>query len=152
MCSFPSNKDQLPGEALEHVFKATLELLVAYKDQVASIILEYDGEDDGSDNDIGDDAENGDEAGSLRLQRLTAQTKSFRPADDDDDDSDDDFSDDEDLHSPIYEVDPFIFFMDTTKALQAVDQVRFQNLSQTLDFRYQALASGVSQHADQRSS
>ncbi|PWA89663.1 importin-beta domain, Armadillo-type fold protein [Artemisia annua] len=30
--------DQLPGEALERVFKATLELLVAYKDQVAGIV------------------------------------------------------------------------------------------------------------------
>nr|GEZ74597.1 importin beta-like SAD2 [Tanacetum cinerariifolium] len=37
--------DQLPGEALKRVFKATLKLLVAYKDQVA-----------------GDDAEDGDEA------------------------------------------------------------------------------------------
>lgn len=43
------------------------------------------------------------------------KAKSFRPADDDDDDSDDDFSDDEDLQSPIDEVDPFIFFMDTAK-------------------------------------
>lgn len=30
--------DQLPGEALERVFKATLELLVAYKDQVAGVV------------------------------------------------------------------------------------------------------------------
>ncbi|MFS8034675.1 putative importin-beta domain, armadillo-like helical, exportin-2, central domain-containing protein [Helianthus anomalus] len=156
--------DQLPGEALERVFKATLELLVAYKDQVAEAAKEGsedddgmnddletdDDEDDGSDKDMGVDAEDGDEADSLRLQRLAAQAKSFRPADDDDDDDDDDFSDDEDLQSPIDEVDPFVFFMDTAKALQASDQIRFQNLSQTLDFHYQALASGISQHADQR--
>ncbi|KAI3813925.1 hypothetical protein L1987_18660 [Smallanthus sonchifolius] len=158
--------DQLPREALERVFKATLELLVAYKDQVAEAAKEVpedddgmddgletdddDDEDEGSDKDMGVDAEDGDEADSLRLHRLAAQAKSFRPADDDDDDDDDDFSDDEDLQSPIDEVDPFIFFMDTAKALQASDQLRFQNLSQTLDFRYQALASGIAQHADQR--
>ncbi|KAL7608990.1 importin beta-like SAD2 isoform X1 [Lactuca sativa] len=156
--------DQLPGEFLERVFKATLELLVAYKDQVAEAAkedpeeddddmddgLETDDDDEDDDGDMGVDAEDGDEADSLRLQRLGAQARSFRPADDDDDDSDDDFSDDEDLQSPIDEVDPFVFFMDTAKALQASDQMRFQRLSQTLDFRYQALANGVAQHADQR--
>jgi hypothetical protein len=30
--------DQLPGEALGRVFRATLDLLVAYKDQVAGIL------------------------------------------------------------------------------------------------------------------
>lgn len=30
--------DQLSGDALERVFKATLDLLVAYKDQVAGIL------------------------------------------------------------------------------------------------------------------
>lgn len=39
----------------------------------------------------------------------------FRPDDEDDDDSDDDFTDDEELQSPIDEVDPFIFFVDTVK-------------------------------------
>ena len=33
----------------------------------------------------------------------------------DDDDSDDDFSDDEELQSPIDDVDPFVFFVDTIK-------------------------------------
>ncbi|XP_076959357.1 importin beta-like SAD2 [Bidens hawaiensis] len=157
--------DQLPGEALERVFKATLELLVAYKDQVAEaakeependddmddgLEIDDDDEDDDDDKEMGVDAEDGDAADNLRLQRLAALAKSFRPADDDDDDSDDDFSDDEDLQSPIDEVDPFIFFMDIAKAMQASDQIRFQTLSQRLDFHYQALASGVAQHADQR--
>ncbi|GJS51685.1 hypothetical protein Tco_0625047 [Tanacetum coccineum] len=123
MCSFREQSVHmvhidLTCEALERVFKATLELLVAYKDQVAGIVYVFmpsysgvficleaaneepkdddgmddsletdDGEDDGSDNDMGDDAGDGDEADSLRLQRLAAQAKSFRPADDDDDDS-----------------------------------------------------------------
>lgn len=35
-------------------------------------------------------------------------------------------------------------------ALQASDPLRFQNLTQTLDFHFQALANGVAQHAEQR--
>ena len=41
--------------------------------------------------------------------------RSVFPHDDDDDDSDDDFSDDEELQSPIDEVDPFVFFVDSIK-------------------------------------
>ncbi|KAK4483373.1 hypothetical protein RD792_010559 [Penstemon davidsonii] len=163
----PLPADQLPGEALERVFKSTLDLLVAYKDQVAEAAKEEeegeddddmdnfqtdDEDDDGddSDKDMGVDAEEGDEAESLNLQKLAARAKAFRPAESDDEDSDDDFSDDEDLHSPIDDVDPFVFFVDTVKALQASDPLRFQNLSQTLNFQYQAIANGVAQHAEQR--
>lgn len=46
---------------------------------------------------------------------LDAQAKDLRPNDEDDDDSDNDYSDDEELQSPIDEVDPFIFFVDTVK-------------------------------------
>uniref|UniRef100_A0A0A0LQB3 Importin N-terminal domain-containing protein n=1 Tax=Cucumis sativus TaxID=3659 RepID=A0A0A0LQB3_CUCSA len=86
--------DQLPGEALGRVFRATLDLLVAYKDQVAD----------------------GDEVDSIKLQKLAAQAKSFRP-DDDDFDSDDDYSDDEEMQSPLDDVDPFIYFVDTIKGM-----------------------------------
>ncbi|XP_023881797.2 importin beta-like SAD2 isoform X2 [Quercus suber] len=159
--------DQLPAEALGRVFKAALDLLVAYKDQVAEAAKEEEAEDDddgmdgfqtddedddgeGSDKEMGVDTEDGDEADSIRLQKLAEQAKAFRPNDSDDDDSDDDYSDDEELQSPIDEVDPFIFFVDSIKALQASDPLRFQNLTQTLDFHYQALANGVAQHAEQR--
>ncbi|KAI4334803.1 hypothetical protein L6164_013512 [Bauhinia variegata] len=158
--------DQLPGDALGRVFRATLELLVAYKDQVAEAAKEEEVEDDddmdgfqtddededgnGSDREMGVDAEDGDEADSLKLKKLAEQARSFRPNDDDDDDSDDDYSDDEELQSPIDDVDPFIFFVDTMKAMQASDPTRFQNLTQTLEFQYQALANGVAQHAEQR--
>ncbi|OAY52150.1 importin beta-like SAD2 isoform X1 [Manihot esculenta] len=163
LLSLPAN--QLPGEALERVFRTTLDLLVAYKDQVAEAAKEEEAEDDddmdgfqtddeddgdGSDKDMGVDAEDGDEADSIKLQKLAAQAKAFRPHDEDDDDSDDDYSDDEELQSPIDEVDPFIFFVDTMKAVQATDPLRFQNLTQTLDFHHQALANGVAQHAEQR--
>ncbi|GAV58972.1 IBN_N domain-containing protein/Cse1 domain-containing protein [Cephalotus follicularis] len=158
--------DRLPMEALGRVFRATLDLLVAYKDQVAEAAKEEEAEDDddmdgfhtddedddgdGSDNEMGNDAEDGDEADSIRLRKLAAQAKSFRPTDDDDDDTDDDYSDDEELQSPIDEVDPFVFFVDTVKAMQALEPLRFQNLMQTLDFHNQALANGVVQHAEQR--
>nr|GEY31641.1 importin beta-like SAD2 [Tanacetum cinerariifolium] len=91
--------------------------------------LETD-DDDRSDNEMGEDDEFDDEF--------------------DNDDSDDDFSDDEELQSPIDEVDPFIVFVDTIKVMQASDSTRFQNLSQTLHFRYQTLANRVAQHAHQR--
>ncbi|PSS24000.1 Importin beta-like [Actinidia chinensis var. chinensis] len=162
----PLPADQLPGEALGRVFSATLDLLVAYKEQVAESAKEEEGEDDddmdgfqtddedddgdGSDKEMGVDAEDGDEADSIRLKKLAAQAKAFRPDDDDDDDSDDDYSDDEELQSPIDEVDPFVFFVDTIKGMQALDPLRFQNLTQTLDFHHQALANGVAQHAEQR--
>ncbi|KAL9384806.1 hypothetical protein Peur_021816 [Populus x canadensis] len=158
--------DQLPGEALGPVFTATLDLLVQYKDQLAEAAKEEEAEDlgdmdgfqtddedddgDGSDKEMGVDAEDGDEADSIKLHKLAAQAKSFRPHDEDDDDSDDDYSDDEELQSPIDEVDPFIFFVDTIKAMQALDPLRFQNLTQTLDFHFQALANGVAEHAEHR--
>lgn len=34
--------------------------------------------------------------------------------------------------------------------MQASDPLRFQNLTQTLEFAYQALANGVAQHAEVR--
>ncbi|MCL7040799.1 hypothetical protein MKW94_018897 [Papaver nudicaule] len=158
--------DQLPGEAFARVFTATLDLLVAYKDQVAEAAKDEEGADDddmdgfqtddeeedeeGSDRDMGVEAEDGDEADSLKLQKLAAQARSFRAADEFDEDSDDDYSDDEELQSPIDDVDPFIFFVDTVKVLQASDPARFQTFMQALDFPHQALASGLAQHAEQR--
>ncbi|KAM1158414.1 hypothetical protein ACFX13_032492 [Malus domestica] len=96
---------------------------------------------------MGLDAEDGDEVDSVKLQKLG---KSFRPSDEYDSDSDDDFSDDEELQSPIDDVDPFIHFVDAVKAMQASDPLRVHSLMQTLDFQYQALANGVAQHAEQR--
>ncbi|KAB5527592.1 hypothetical protein DKX38_021439 [Salix brachista] len=76
--------DRLPGEALERIFRATLDLLVQYKDQLAEAAEE--------------------EAVDL----------------------------------------------DDMDAMQALDPLRFQNLTQTLDFHFQALANGVAEHAEQR--
>ncbi|KAM1049961.1 hypothetical protein TB2_031293 [Malus domestica] len=88
--------------------------------------------------------------GPLCMQFNDALSKSFRPSDEYDSDSDDDFSDDEELQSPIDDVDPFILFVDAVKAMQASDPLRVHSLMQTPDFQYQALANGVAQHAEQR--
>ncbi|ESW11302.1 hypothetical protein PHAVU_008G018400 [Phaseolus vulgaris] len=158
--------DQLPAEALGRVFRANLDLLVAYKDQVAEAAKEEEAEDDddmdgfqtddededgsGFDKEMGVDADDGDDGDTITLRKLAEQAKSFRPNDEDDDDSDEDYSDDEELQSPIDEVDPFVFFVDTIKVIQSSDPLRFENLTQTLEFNYQALANGVAQHAEQR--
>uniref|UniRef100_A0A0E0CKF1 Importin N-terminal domain-containing protein n=1 Tax=Oryza meridionalis TaxID=40149 RepID=A0A0E0CKF1_9ORYZ len=158
--------DHIPGEALNRIFKATLDLLVAYKEQVAESKKQEDDDGDDmdgfdadeddddddeveSDKEMGLDEEDADEVNSLHLQKLAAEARGFQPADEYDD-SDDDFSDDEELQSPIDEVDPFILFVETVQGLQASDPIRFQSLMQTLDFRYQALASGIAQHAEER--
>ncbi|XP_044485896.1 importin beta-like SAD2 isoform X2 [Mangifera indica] len=83
--------DQLPMDALGRIFRATLDLLVAYKDQVAEASKEEEAEDDddmdgfqtededddgdGSDKEMGLDAEDGDEADSIRLKKLAAQVR-----------------------------------------------------------------------------
>ncbi|KAK4804484.1 hypothetical protein SAY86_004301 [Trapa natans] len=165
--------EQLPEEALGRIFRATLDLLVKYKDQVAEAEKIEDADDDDddddmdgsqtdedndedvSDKDMGVDAEDGDEANSNRLKKLVSQASVFRPDDDNDDnddndDDDDDYIDDEELQSPIDDVDPFIFFVDTVKVMQASNPMRFQNLTHGLEFHYQALANGVAQHAEER--
>ncbi|KAL5082745.1 hypothetical protein RYX36_011166 [Vicia faba] len=135
--------DQLPGEALGRVFRATLDLLIAYKDQVAEAAKEEEAEDDddmdgfqtddededgnGFDKEMGVDGEDPDEADNITLRKLAEQ-----------------------LQSPIDEVDPFIFFVDTMKVIQSSDPLRFETLTQSLEFNYQALANGVAQHAEQR--
>ncbi|KAI9119500.1 hypothetical protein K1719_009376 [Acacia pycnantha] len=161
--------DQLPADALGQVFRATLDLLVAFKDQVAEAAKEEEVEEDDdmdgfqtddadedeneSDKEMGVDAEDGDEADSKKFRKLAEKVREFRPDDeDDDDDSDDDWTDDEELQSPIDDVDPFVFFVDTIKVMQSSDPLRFQNLTQALDFHFQALAHGVAQHAELRRS
>ncbi|WZZ54923.1 hypothetical protein YC2023_055030 [Brassica napus] len=156
---------QFPDEALQRVFRATLDLLVAYKNQIAEAAKEAevdyenemngldsdDEDDDGSDGEMGmDDTEDGDEAESMRLKKLAAQAKSYGYDDEDDDDSDDGSDDDDEFQSPIDEVDAFVFFVDAIRVMQASDAQRFQNLNQSLDFTYQAIANGIAQHAEVR--
>ncbi|KAJ6973219.1 hypothetical protein NC653_033527 [Populus alba x Populus x berolinensis] len=142
--------DQLPGEALGPVFTATLDLLVQYKDQLAEAAKEEEAEDlgdmggfqtddedddgDGSDKEMGVDAEDGDEADSIKLHKLAAQQ----------------LVDVQQL-AKYSEVSPVpVPLIVHDEAMQALDPLRFQNLTQTLDFHFQALANGVAEHAEQR--
>jgi cobalamin biosynthesis protein CobT len=159
LLSLPS--ELLPEESLGQIFRAVLDLLVAYKEQVAETTKDNEDEDDDmdgwktdddeeeeddSDKEMGVDTEDGDEADSQRLHRLAAQVH----AGDEDDDSDDDFSDDEEFQSPIDNVDSFVFFSETMKVMSVSDPRRFQNLTQSMDFHYQAVANAVARHAEER--
>jgi hypothetical protein len=149
----PLPADQLPVEALERVFKANLDLLVAYKDQVAEnkAAEEEDGEDDENEMDGMQSDSEGDDESDNDISKMGAQERVFAEAEElSEDDSDIDFSDDEVVQSPIDDVDPFVLFVDTIKCLQASDPMKFQNLTQKLDFQFQALANGVAQHAEKR--
>ncbi|CAH1416757.1 unnamed protein product [Lactuca virosa] len=132
LTSLLSLADQLPEEVLGRVYKATLDLLVAYKDQVAE-----DKEETEEDDDMSDDFQTDDEVDRSDKEMGV-------------DDYDDDISDDEDLKSSTDEVDPFVLFVDTMKVLQQSDAMRFEKLSQTLDLHYQALTKGVAQHVDEK--
>ncbi|ESW21933.1 hypothetical protein PHAVU_005G111900 [Phaseolus vulgaris] len=52
--------------------------------------------------------------------------------------------------SSQYNNNTFVFFVDTMKVMQSSDPLGFLNLTQTLEFSYQALANGVTQHAKLR--
>ncbi|MCO5557894.1 hypothetical protein L7F22_011466 [Adiantum nelumboides] len=162
----------LPVEALpqelrlgfDQVFKVVLKLLVAYKEQKAESARKGENSDeDGEAEDLvsdededwsgdpGDDDEEGEEVNSRRLQKLAAQASAFRTrGDDEDDESEDEFTDDEDFQAPIDDIDPFIFFNDALKGMSLADPSRFHALSQSLDFQHQAMAHGVTQHAEER--
>ncbi|CAN8280002.1 unnamed protein product [Cochlearia groenlandica] len=156
LLSLPSG--QLPGEVLPPIFRTLLELLVAYKDQLAEAAKAEEEEDDDEDDDNmdefqtddEDDDESPEETDGNTLRKLAAQAKDFCSYNEDDEFADDDYSDDEDLESPIDEVDPFILFMDAITAMQASDSVRFQGLAQTLDPHFQGLANNIAQHTEQR--
>ena len=107
LLSLPS--ELLPEESLGQIFRAVLDPLVAYKEQVA-------------------ETTKGDE----------------------DDDFDDDLSDDEEFQSPIDNVDSFVFFSETMKVMSISDPRRFQNLTQSMEFHYQAVANVVARHAEER--
>ncbi|KAM0935786.1 putative importin-beta domain, armadillo-like helical [Dioscorea sansibarensis] len=150
---------RLSVEAFGVVFKAIIELLVTYKDQVAESKKEPNDDDDDDDDDmdepqtdeddnkfhheIGRDGQ--DDGDSLRFRNLAAKSEAFRA-----DDEDDDYSDDEELQLPIDAVDPFIFLVETVQGMTASNPSRFQRLMQTLDFSTQSCATDILQHAEQR--
>lgn len=83
------------------------------------------------------------------IGKFILQAKAFRPDDEDDNDSDDDYSDDEELQSPIDEVDPFIFFVDTVKGEHQETLLSFDSSSHLVEKhqkRNTMRIDGITQH------
>ena len=62
----------------------------------------------------------------------------------------DDYEDDDEVSSPLDEVDAWIFFADAVQAMGAADPGRAATLQTGLDFKGQALVMGLLQFADAR--
>nr|CAD1836507.1 unnamed protein product [Ananas comosus var. bracteatus] len=124
--------DKLPQDAFKSVFIAILALLVSYKNQATAADDEDDRVDE-LDQEMRIDVEDGN-----------------RKENGENDESDDDYCDDEDLQSPIDEVDPFVFFVETVQVIQASDPARFHNFMESLDLHNRTLAVCIDQHAEER--
>ncbi|XP_020111634.1 importin beta-like SAD2 isoform X2 [Ananas comosus] len=122
--------EKLPQDAFKSVFIAILALLVSYKNQATD---DEDDRVDELDQEMRIDVEDGN-----------------RKENGENDESDDDYCDDEDLQSPIDEVDPFIFFVETVQVIQASDPARFHNFMGSLDLHNRTLAVCIDQHAEER--
>ncbi|OAY85072.1 Importin beta-like SAD2, partial [Ananas comosus] len=145
--------EKLPQDAFKSVFIAILALLVSYKNQATEniaigslhtfscfnlifLIKAADDEDDRVD--------------ELDQEMRIDVEDGNRKENGENDESDDDYCDDEDLQSPIDEVDPFIFFVETVQVIQASDPARFHNFMGSLDLHNRTLAVCIDQHAEER--
>lgn len=91
----------------------------------------------------------GYQANAITLGKCIARaTKPFNPHGGGD--SGDEYSDDdEELQSPVQEVNPLVFFVDTLKVMQSLDPSGFKNLHQTLDPVYQHIARNIARSAEE---
>ncbi|KAJ0988973.1 hypothetical protein J5N97_007329 [Dioscorea zingiberensis] len=141
--------DWLSEETFDLVFKAIIELLVAYKDQVTEFQGEhYDADVDDDDDD--DDDMDGLQTDEVENNESEQEMAEIFQSDKENVDLDDDYSDDEVSQSPIDPVDPFILFMETIQGIQASNVSRINRLIHTLDSQSLLLITGIAQHADQR--
>lgn len=113
-------------------------------------------DDDDFDEELGEDGDEGDEPVELdeaQLQKLAQKAKMVNPFSGQsygaDSDSEDDgmLTDDENVTSPLDDVDPFISFSEMMQATAVSDAGKFQALNSGLD---QAAAQMLMQHADVR--
>ncbi|MCO5595130.1 hypothetical protein L7F22_049168 [Adiantum nelumboides] len=161
----PLSTELMPQEVqagIDQIFKAVLQLLMAYKQQLEESAkkqnvaeddeeLESSGsERDNWDNDLEDKDEDNDEADAEKLQKLAAEASAFRRHSEADEDSNDDFTDDEEFQAPIDVVDPFILFADIMQGMSMSDPARFQAYTQLLDPQQQAVANSLALHAEER--
>lgn len=116
-------------------------------------------EDDQEDEELGEEDDEGEEPQSVEaLAALAAQARRVDPftrgGDDNDDDDDSDdmgmLTDDENVSSPIDDVDPFILFAETMQATHASDAAKFAALTSGLDVGGQATLTDLMQHANVR--
>ncbi|MCO5586566.1 hypothetical protein L7F22_040508 [Adiantum nelumboides] len=161
----PLSTELMPQEVqagLDQIFKAVLQLLMAYKQQLEESAkkqnvaeddeeLESSGsERDNWDNDLEDEDEDNDEADAEKLQKLAAEASAFRRHSEADEDSNGDFTDDEEFQAPIDVVDPFILFADIMQGMSVSDPARLQAYTQLLDPQQQAVANSLALHAEER--
>ncbi|XP_057436510.1 importin beta-like SAD2 isoform X2 [Lotus japonicus] len=150
--------DQLQELALGDMLCATLDALHVYKDQINGTLRDkkYYEDEDGGDGLYASDDEmyygfpnDGYQANAITLGKCFARaTKPFNPHGGGD--SGDEYSDDdEELQSPVQEVNPLVFFVDTLKAMQSLDPSGFKNLHQTLDPVYQHIARNIARSAEE---
>eukprot|EP00873_Tetraselmis_striata_P029005 jgi/Tetstr1/449269/TSEL_036472.t1 len=156
---------QTPAEALPQevqagivqVFQGTVRLLINLKTQLENAKDDDDeaasDDDDDDDDDAEEDTEDRDdnedednEDDDAYLRRLAAKAKNFTFGDD----SDDDWTDDEEVQTPIDDIDPFVSFSDLLNHFQASDQQKLGVLTSSADETVRAAVQTCMQFAEQR--
>ncbi|GFR51383.1 hypothetical protein Agub_g13813, partial [Astrephomene gubernaculifera] len=146
-------EEALPAEVkagLPQVQAGVMRLLLALKEQQAEaeeLAKEEDDEEDDEeeeDGDIEDEEEDDDEV--IRAARRGARDL-LGDGDSEGEDSDDEFTDDEEVHTPIDPVDPYVFFADALSGLQQHMPARYQQLLSACDAGTQAALAGMMAYA-----
>jgi len=155
--------DAVPPEVhagMPQVFQGVVHLLVKLKEQMEAAEKEGDGEDDGEDDEddqgAGGDADNddaddddADDDESEYLKKLAAKARAIRLGEQSDD-SDDDFSIDDEVQTPIDDIDPFVTFSDMIASLQSNDQQKLGILTSSADDTVRAAVQMCMQFAEHR--
>lgn len=154
--------ESLPGEVqagIVQVFQGTVRLLVSLKAQMEKQAEEDDEEEeedgeeeegrDGEEEDgeDGDEDEEDNEDDEAYLRRLAAKARTLALGEDSDDD---DWTDDEEVQTPIDDVDPFVAFSDTLNHFQASDQAKLGVLTSSADETVRAAVQTCMAFADKR--
>ncbi|KAG2439798.1 hypothetical protein HYH02_010433 [Chlamydomonas schloesseri] len=150
--------EALPAEVragLPQVQAGVMRLLIALKEQQAEAeeLAKHagsdDDEEDDDDADFGedDDDEEEDEEATKALRRGARALLGEGSDDEGGEESDDEFTDDEEVHTPIDPVDPYVFFADALAGLQAHMPARHAALLAACDANTQAALGGMMAYA-----
>lgn len=146
--------DQLPPEiraGMPQLLAGVIRLLVALKEQQEEAEkeakfdsdeeeAEEDGEEDGDED---DDEEDDEEMAKI----LRKGAKALLDGEDDDEDSDDEFTDDEEVHTPLDPIDPFVAVADALSGLQQHMPARHAQLLGSCDPNVAAAIQGMVAYA-----